>query len=375
MPTTTHHTRRRASLIGLVTLSLGMSAVVVGIDAAGASAAGYSITSSVGANIRSAPSVSSTIVRRASNGAAVDVTCQIAGDRFGSGSYPDNRTWDRLSDGTYVHDVLVTTPGGVRENLAGGGYAYWTPSLPRCGAAAPAPTPVTPPPVTVMRTYQVSGTGGVGVRLRNTPRMADVKGVGPGEGASFQLKCQAWGEAVGGYANRVWDYIVWNGQEGYIPDTYTNTPTVANQMVPGVPQCGATVVPVQPPSTSAVDAAVNWALSKQGVTSYDYWCLKFSLDAYRIGANVPKTSADFARLWWDQRPTAQHRGDFNAPKGALVFWSAWLTLDGIYRDWGHVAISLGDGRVVTTYGPDGVRGVHIMNINVGSGRYLGWIMP
>jgi hypothetical protein len=58
--------------------------------------------------------------------------CQTVGSRFGTGSFPDNRTWDKLTNGNFVHDNLTSTPGGIRESLAGGGYAFWTRGIPRC---------------------------------------------------------------------------------------------------------------------------------------------------------------------------------------------------------------------------------------------------
>lgn len=112
--------------------------------------------------------------------------------------------------------------------------------------------------------YQVVNTGGIGVRLRNSPRINDIKGPGPLEGASFELLCQTTGDAVGARNNRIWNYISWRGQQGYIPDVYANTPTIANQFVPGVPRCGSapvspppvapTPVPSQPPATPPVVA-------------------------------------------------------------------------------------------------------------------------
>ena len=100
-------------------------------------------------------------------------------------------------------------------------------------------------------TYQVVNTGGVGVRLRNSPSINDIKGPGPKEGASFELLCQTLGDPVGSHSNKVWDQIRWAGQVGFIPDTYANTPTVANQFVPGVPRCGA---PTTEPPTPIVPA-------------------------------------------------------------------------------------------------------------------------
>jgi len=243
--------------------------VVLGVWVAApvsADAANYTVRGSERANVRTAPSVSSSIVRRLNPGTTVDVVCQAVGDRFGSAPYPDNRTWSRLRDGTWIHDMLLNTPGGRRENVAGGGYAYWTPSLPRCGS----------------------------------------------------------------------------------------TPA--------------------PPVASTQDRAVAWALAQVGRRDYDYWCLKFSLDAYRIGAGRTVAGAGWARLWWDQRPAQQRRGDLNPPKGALVFWNWTGTVDGIYRNWGHVGVSVGDGRVVSSLFA-GRRGVHVFRLTDARSNYLGWIMP
>ena len=106
--------------------------------------------------------------------------------------------------------------------------------------------------------YQVVNTGGIGVRLRNSPSFNDIKGPGPQERASFELLCQILGDPVGRYSNRVWDQIRWNGQVGYIPDTYASTPTRANEFVPGVPRCGtpaATPALTPAPATAPAPAA------------------------------------------------------------------------------------------------------------------------
>jgi hypothetical protein len=92
----------------------------------------YTITGAYGANVRVAPYTTAQIVTTLAKGSTIRIVCQTVGDRFGAGSYPDNRTWDKLTDGNFVHDNLTSTPGGVRENLATGGYAFWTPGIPRC---------------------------------------------------------------------------------------------------------------------------------------------------------------------------------------------------------------------------------------------------
>lgn len=86
------------------------------------------------------------------------------------------------------------------------------------------------------------------MRLRNSPHINDIKGSGPAEGASIELLCQDWGDAVGVRSNRVWDYIRWSGQTAWVPDAYVNTPTVANQLYSGVPVCSAAAPVQQPPA-------------------------------------------------------------------------------------------------------------------------------
>lgn len=136
----------------------------------------------------------------------------------------------------------------------------------------PAQVPSTGP------TFKVANTGGIGVRLRNTPHFNDIKSNGPGEGAAVTLYCQDWGDAVGTRSNKVWNYISWNGTVGWVPDAYVNTPTVANQLYSGVPLCSApapatptsTPVPVTPTAPSSDRLVVNQTLStNQSIRSAD----------------------------------------------------------------------------------------------------------
>jgi len=79
--------------------------------------------------------------------------------------------------------------------------------------------------------------------------------------------------------------------------------------------------------------------------------------------------------YWHAHPDAQHRGDDNPPRGALVFWGATST-----NAYGHVGISLGGGLIIstasypkTTANPDDV---HIFSLAArGARAYLGWMAP
>ena len=71
---------------------------------------------------------------------------------------------------------------------------------------------------------------------------------------------------------------------------------------------------------------------------------------------------------WDNAPASlRYARDFDAPRGAIVLWSV-----GIGGGAGHIAISLGGGKMVTTTGG----AISIRNIRGFSDRaYLGWMPP
>ena len=79
-------------------------------------------------------------------------------------------------------------------------------------------------------------------------------------------------------------------------------------------------------------------------------------------------SIDHAHQVWDNAPTTlRHPGDYAAPRGAIVLWDG--TIGG---GSGHIAISLGDGRMVTTTsGAVAVRSIR----GFAPRAYLGWMPP
>lgn len=107
------------------------------------------------------------------------------------------------------------------------------------------------PIYTVMNT---SETPPDGVWFRRSPRTSDtdrVTGHGVYRNERVELRCYAWGEAVGSYANRLW-YKALNvtrrtnaGVEnsGYLNAHYVNDGMASNQVAPGVPPCTAPPTP------------------------------------------------------------------------------------------------------------------------------------
>jgi LasA protease len=72
----------------------------------------------------------------------------------------------------------------------------------------------------------VAWTGGIGVYLRPTPARTPFVGSVP-EGATVNIQCTTRGETVLGPfgPTDLWDFVLYNGQAGYVSDGYVNTGT------------------------------------------------------------------------------------------------------------------------------------------------------
>lgn len=123
-----------------------------------------------------------------------------------------------------------------------------------------------------------------------------------------------------------------------------------------------------------VSGAVSWAESKLGQSIYINMCLQFVHDAYSKGSGVDIGSAYNAITYWNNYPSAQHKGDTNPPVGALVFWGP--------NQWnsdGHVALSIGNSTVISS-SERSYTTIHEFTIadrnNAGyASTYLGWMAP
>lgn len=103
--------------------------------------------------------------------------------------------------------------------------------------------------------------------------------------------------------------------------------------------------------------------SSAGTTKY--LCLANTRKGYGI---APK----YANAWQAWLNTQQHTDALPSGVAVPVFWELWLTLDGVYKNYGHIAVSLPDGRIWT----DGRYYANIDTLNRyylgGKGRYVGW---
>ena len=108
--------------------------------------------------------------------------------------------------------------------------------------------------------------------------------------------------------------------------------------------------------TPRAERAIAWFRAHLGTTAWEGYCelaVEQSFGTRHRYAN--------ARSNWESGRGRQHRDWRRAPRGALVFWSTSADA--------HVAISLGDGTVLTTSG----HGARIGRVPMTwFGRPLGW---
>ncbi len=94
---------------------------------------------------------------------------------------------------------------------------------------------------------------------------------------------------------------------------------------------------------SYIEGALAWALGRLGSKEYPMLCYAFLEDAYELGNNIELDG---------QGCTAKEAADaYGAqpglpPRGSYVFYDCFGTIRDEYRNWGHIGLSLGDGRVI-----------------------------
>ena len=125
---------------------------------------------------------------------------------------------------------------------------------------------------------------------------------------------------------------------------------------------------------SCADAAVRWAMGMIGSGDYRYRCVTFVREAYEIANHIelPRhhTAREAAEAYGTEAGSVP-------PRGALVFYDYWGTLEGEHRNWGHVGLSTGDGRVIHAWGSVQVHGyLEVEELDAGEEwtkpRYIGW---
>lgn len=132
--------------------------------------------------------------------------------------------------------------------------------------------------------------------------------------------------------------------------------------LPGDPSQVDALLPAGYHNPRTAEQAVQWALSQVGVFRDSGYCLRFVDLAY--GRTSGPASAYQV---WTQSPASLHHVSGTPPRGAVVVWSS-----AIGGGHGHIAVSLGDGRMVSTTGG----AVSVLDIQgFANSAYLGWMPP
>jgi cell wall-associated NlpC family hydrolase len=100
------------------------------------------------------------------------------------------------------------------------------------------------------------------------------------------------------------------------------------------------------PTALLVTRALEWATARRGDPSYAGRCLAFVEDAFERANQIEvfgEASAAEAAAALD---LARYEAAHPPAAGSLVFFACGGPLNGVEREWGHVGIALGDGRVV-----------------------------
>jgi uncharacterized protein YraI len=167
------------------------------------------------ANNRNGSTLGSTILRTLPNGTAVRIVCRVSGD-----SVYGTSIWNKLEDGSYVHDSSVTTP--VPTPVA---VCPTVPVIPSAGVYV----------------YQVDAGGYGGANVRTGPSLAaTILRLAP-NGESLRIVCQTTGDTA--FNTNVWNKLE-NGT--FVHDSAVNTPVPS-----GIPGCST-----PPPPSSNITVAV-----------------------------------------------------------------------------------------------------------------------
>jgi hypothetical protein len=113
--------------------------------------------------------------------------------------------------------------------------------------------------------------------------------------------------------------------------------------------------------TNHLDAALAWMSRWIGSAAYNGYCERAVELAFGTEGIYPSAFDH----WLDAyRSGRAHPGDLDPPRGAIVFWAVAMPL-------GHVGISLGDGRFVSTSVRGGIGVAELSYFPA----YLGWADP
>ena len=126
------------------------------------------------------------------------------------------------------------------------------------------------------------------------------------------------------------------------------------------------------------ERAIAWALDQGGSTAYALRCLAFVEDAFERGNDIEVFGGDSAMESAEMYGASGSLGD--APAGSFVFFACSGPVNDEVRNWGHVGLALGDGRMVHAWGTvrvDSIRDIPALPGAEGwtAPSYVGWTGP
>jgi len=126
-----------------------------------------------------------------------------------------------------------------------------------------------------------------------------------------------------------------------------------------------------------IENAIAWAFKSVERADYPFKCLAFVEDAYEFGNRIGMFGSDCAA------ESARRYAPLlaGAPtRGAFAFYRAEGQQGGVWRDWGHVGLALGNGQVIHSWNrirTDDYLALQTLTPAPGwmAPIYLGWVPP
>ncbi|MGQ0679192.1 MAG: NlpC/P60 family protein [Actinomycetota bacterium] len=243
--------------------------------------------------------------------------------------------------------------------------------------------------------YRVAWTQGHGLSVRTGANTTSASMGRLRDGTSLDLRCYVRGQLIN-RRNNVWYQLNGPKANGFVTASYVSTPS---DPLPGLPRCGSagSSAPAPAPANRAPSApaasghalrAIEWARTQVGqweaapdvakLYSSNWvggpdgeWsgdCLLFVNHAYRVAGVNTIRAANANGAFHAYREQGRITTTGTPPAGALVFWDT-------ARPYGHVALSVGGGQVITTRGMDGQK-QPVQQTSVATfGTPIGWVLP
>jgi hypothetical protein len=121
--------------------------------------------------------------------------------------------------------------------------------------------------------------------------------------------------------------------------------------------------------------AIHWAQEHLDSTDYTTCCLAFVEDAYEESNHVEIFGGDDAQASADEYGAAQNRGE--PPLGAFVFYACAGPVGDEIKNWGHVGLYIGEGKVIHAWDKVRIDDYHaVQNLTPPPGwsqpQFIGW---